>query len=124
MQAAAPPTSDPRHAESMLLNFDGWLGSQPAETRRGIDFHLKASGPAADAEKRRLASMYAVSEDTGIDLATVNERWMELRGGYAEKLGGDWLAAKDDEDAFHGRLVQHVQKRKDERFLIQGPDGE
>jgi hypothetical protein len=107
----------------MILNFDGWLGNQPPDVRRGIDFHLKASQDTAPAEKRRLASMFAVAEDTGLDLATVNERWMEVRGGYAEKLGGDWNSVKDDEDAFHGQLVKHVQQRKDERFLLQGPDG-
>ncbi len=106
-------------SESIVLDFDGWLGGQPPEVRSGIDAHLKASGPNAGLEKKRLASMFAVAEDTGLPLATVNEKWDIVRGGYAEKRGGDWGAVKDDEDAFHGRLFQDVKERRETRVLAE-----
>ena len=115
-------------AEDIVLNFDSWLGNQTPEARQGIDAHLKASGPYAEREKKRMAAMFAVSEDTGLDLDTISERWDVVRGGYAEQMaedaygrqgdesGGEWMAVRDDEDAFHAKLVQHATKRRDFRI--------
>lgn len=112
----------PAH-EEMLLDFDGWLGRQDDGVRGDVEQHLNAMPePVRAKEKQRLASMFAVSESTGLDLPTVNERWDMVRGGYAEQQGGDWLAVKDDETAFHGRLVADATQRRDERFLVRGPD--
>lgn len=112
-----------RIGEEMVLDFDGFLGRQDAETREGIQQHLNIiPEEGRPAEKQRLASMYAVSEATGIDLDTVNERWDTLRGGYAEKLGGDWLAVKDDDSKFFGKLVEQKTNQRDERHMVFGPD--
>jgi hypothetical protein len=109
--------------EAMVLDFDGWLGSQDEETRAGMNQHLNAvPEPARIQEKQRLANMFAVSEETGLDLGTVNERWNDIRGGYAEKQGGDWLAVKDDEAGFNGKLREVKTKQRDERQLLLGPD--
>lgn len=113
--------------EDIVLDFDGWLGKQPEAVRNGLQSHLSAVPEASRAgEKQRLGAMYAVSEATGLDLDTVNEQWDTVRGGYAEQRGGDWLAAVTDEAAFHQRLVKDVQKRRDERHLVEGdgtPEG-
>lgn len=112
-----------RFAEDMVLDFDGWLGRQSEETRAGIQQHLNvvpdAGRPAA---KQKLASMFALSDATGIDHEIVADRWDTFRTGFAEKQGGDWLAVKNDEAGFNGRLVQHYTKQRDERHLVQGPD--
>jgi hypothetical protein len=114
-------------SENIVLNFDNWLGGLPPDRRAGIDAHLKASGPLMEQEKKRLASMAAVALDTGLDPLLVNERWDTVRAGYAEKMaensysrlgdetGGEWMAAKDDEDAFYGQMSKALTKRKDYR---------
>jgi hypothetical protein len=114
-------------SENIVLNFDNWLGGLPPDRRAGIDAHLKASGPLIEQEKKRLASMAAVALDTGLDPLLVNERWDTVRAGYAEKMaensysrlgdesGGEWMAAKDDEDAFYGQMSKALTKRKDYR---------
>jgi hypothetical protein len=110
-------------AESMVLDFDGWLGQQDPTARQGITEHLNAVPEAArDQEKHRLASMYSVAEATKLDLPTVNEQWDTVRGGFAEKAGGPWLAAKDDEGAFYNQLRAQKSQQRDERHLISGPD--
>jgi hypothetical protein len=109
----------------MLLDFDGWLGKQSEDTRNGVNQHLNIL-PETDrpAEKRRLASMFAVSNATGLDVGTVNEKWDTVRGGFAEQMGGDWLAAKDDEPKFYGQFVKKAQAQRDERHLMFGLDDE
>lgn len=110
-------------SEGMLLNFDGWLGQQDEQTRAGISAHLNAyPDPIRTNEKQRLASMFAVSEATGLPLDTVNSQWDTVRGGFAEKQGGEFLAAKDDETKFFGALKTRAAKQRDERLLIQGGD--
>jgi hypothetical protein len=110
-------------SEGALLDFDGWLGQQDEATREGIDTHLSVVEESRrPAEKAKLASMFAVSEATGLDIQEVNREWEVVRGGFAEQQGEDWLATKDDDAKFHGKLVEGATKRKDERVLILGPD--
>lgn len=111
--------------EALALDFDGWLAGQDDETRRTAEEHFKAVAPERQqAEKQRLASMYFVAESTGLDLHDVDREWDVVRGGFAEQQGGAWLNAKDDDAAFHGELVKHATKRRDERFLLTGKDQE
>jgi len=117
--------------ESMVLDFDGWLGGQPPEVKTGIETHLKASGANAEREKKRLASMFAVSQETGLDLDTVDDRWDDVRGGYAEQMsersyrqakdesGGEWMAVKNDDDAFGDQMKKAFQQRKDFRSQVE-----
>lgn len=119
--------NDELTTESMLLDFDGWLKSQTPEVRAGIEPHLKAAGVNAGREKKRLASMFAISQETGIDLDTIEERWHDVRGGYAEQMaettygrigdesGGEWMAVKNDDDAFGDKMKEMFTKRRDFR---------
>jgi hypothetical protein len=107
----------------MVLDFDGWLGQQPAPDRAGIEEHLRTvDAGSRDLEKKRLASMFAVADATHLDLPTVNDQWETVRGGFAEQKGKDWLAVKDDEGAFYDRLKTSLTQQRDERHLLAGLD--
>lgn len=110
-------------SERMLLDFDGWLGTQPEERQAQLRDYIDTNPDPAGA-KRGIAARFAVAESTGIDPVEVDDKWDLVRGGFAAQKGGDWLSTVNDENAFHSRLVQEAQFRRDERQLIFGPDDE
>lgn len=109
--------------EEVLLDFDGYLAHQDEETRNAVQqqINLVPEGGRA-AEKQKIASQFVVGESTGLDSGTVNDKWDTVRGGFAEKQGGEFLGVKDDEAGFHGQLVKRATARRDERYLVEGMD--
>ena len=114
-------TTIPAHEEA-LLNFDGWLQSQPQQTRDGIAEHLALLPDEGSArnERAKLASMFAVSHATGLDSGAVSSRWDEVRAGYAEKMG--WNDAKSDDAVFNAKMTETARTGRAERNLLFGPD--
>ena len=109
----------PFQTESILLDFDGWLARQDNEVQRGLRQHL-AFVPVAGraAEKRLLASMYAVADATQLDINVVGDNWDIVRGGFAEQQGGEWLRVKDDNDGVHALLAKQARIRLAARGIL------
>lgn len=112
VREGANPMTDIPESERMLLDFDGWLGSQDDGLKTQITGWIN-SIPDADKQmqKDRLASQFMVAESTGLPIADVSRDWDMVRGRFAAERGGDWLAGVNDDAAFHSRLVKEAQFR-------------
>lgn len=110
------PMRDIPDSERMLLDFDGWLASQPEEQQTRIrDYANSTTDPIG--AKKGIAMRYAVAQSTGIDIREVDDKWDLVRSRFAAERGGDWLAGVNDDAAFHSRLVKEAQFRRDVRQL-------
>lgn len=126
--AAAPGDSDflslHPFTEQILTNFDRWEGQQNDETRKPIE-RLLSSLPdeaARAAAKQKLAVQFAIHQVTGIDFSEIKAKWTTIRSGFAEKMGGDWLAAKNDDAAFYSEFQKQAERSRKERHFVFGPD--
>lgn len=110
-------------SEKIVLDFDGWLGGVDADTRDTVQTYLNAVPESERGlKKQQLAAKFAVADETGIDLSTVNDRWDIVRSGFAELEGGDWSESKYDDGKFFDQLQKRKMGERDERQLVFGPD--
>ncbi|MFN0130809.1 MAG: JAB domain-containing protein [Verrucomicrobiales bacterium] len=109
------------NARDAALDFDGWLGRQPEPTRRGVT-DLLSMAPDREWEKRRLTNTIWLSERTGLSLPDVEENYAAVRAGFGEQMG--WEDDWKDDTAFHSRIVQEATRERDERWLVEGKEGD
>lgn len=105
-------------AEDMVLNFDGWMQSQPSPIQKQWGSSISAA-PDPEKEKKVRANVAWIAEHSGMHPADVARNYRTARGGFAASAGFSKEAGEDDM-IFNSFVTDAAAKQRDERVMLQG----
>jgi hypothetical protein len=104
----------------ILLDFDGWKSSLPANQRAAVDKQLSIA-PDREAETKRIQNIFWIAQQNRLKPGQVNGMYDMALGTHALRAGWGPL---EGTDAFHARAVKDATDYQNEIYLVAGKEGD